>query len=122
MSALIDTCPEVENMYKTLEEVMSELSPERRARVEKRGRELIREEMTLQALRKQLEITQEWMAERLDVRQGNVSKVENRSDMLISTLRTYLEAMGGRLELVVHLPGRAPVTIEGFTEDPVSHV
>jgi DNA-binding XRE family transcriptional regulator len=120
MSALTGICPEVEKMYKTLDEVMSELSPERKARVEKRGRELVREEMTLQALRRQLEITQEDMAERLEVRQGNVSKVENRSDMLISTLRAYLEAMGGRLELVVHLPGRAPVTIEGFSDDSVS--
>lgn len=104
-------------MYKTLEDVMNELTPERRARIEERGRELIREEMTLQALRKQLEITQESMAERLDVRQGNVSRFENRSDMLISTLRDYLEAMGGRLELVAHLPGRAPITIEGLAGD-----
>ncbi|MEE1887975.1 XRE family transcriptional regulator [Pseudomonas carassii] len=104
-------------MYKTLEDVMNELTPERRARIEERGRELIREEMTLQALRKQLEITQENMAERLDVRQGNVSRFENRSDMLISTLRDYLEAMGGRLELVAHLPGRAPITIEGLAGD-----
>ncbi|UVK82200.1 helix-turn-helix domain-containing protein [Pseudomonas sichuanensis] len=104
-------------MYKTLEDVMNELAPERRARIEERGRELIREEMTLQALRKQLEITQESMAERLDVRQGNVSRFENRSDMLISTLRDYLEAMGGRLELVAHLPGRAPITIEGLAGD-----
>ncbi|QXI37647.1 helix-turn-helix domain-containing protein [Pseudomonas xantholysinigenes] len=107
-------------MYKTLEDVMSELTPERRARIEERGRELIREEMTLQALRKQLEITQESMAERLDVRQGNVSRFENRSDMLISTLRDYLEAMGARLELVAHLPGRAPITIEGLAGD--SHI
>ena len=84
-------------MYKTLEDVMNELAPERRARIEERGRELIREEMTLQA--------------------GNVSRFENRSDMLISTLRDYLEAMGGRLELVAHLPGRAPITIEGLAGD-----
>ncbi|MCO7515619.1 helix-turn-helix domain-containing protein [Pseudomonas guariconensis] len=107
-------------MYKTLDDVMNGLSPERRARVEERGRELVREEMTLRALRKQLQITQEDLAERLDIRQGNVSKVENRSDMLISTLRGYVEAMGGRLELVAHMPGRAPVTIEGFAEDPIS--
>lgn len=107
-------------MYKTLEDVMGELPPERRAKIEKRGQELIREEMTLQALRKLLEITQEGMAERLDIRQGNVSKVENRSDMLISTLRCYLEAMGGRLELVAHLPGRAPITIEGLAEESTS--
>jgi Helix-turn-helix. len=109
-------------MSKTLDEVINELSPERRAKVEKRGQELIREELTLQSLRKQLQITQEDLARRLDVRQGNISKVESRGDMLISTLRSYLEAMGGRLELVVHLPGRAPVSIDGIAEDPISHV
>lgn len=102
---------------KTLDDVMNELSPERRARVEARGRELIREEMTMQALRRQLDITQEELAERLDIRQGNVSKVEKRSDMLISTLRSYVAALGGTLELVVHMPGRPPVTLDGFCED-----
>ncbi|GLO13688.1 transcriptional regulator [Pseudomonas putida] len=104
-------------MSKTLDEVMSELSPERRERVEALGRQLIREEMTLQALRKQLEFTQESLAERLDIRQGNISKVESRSDMLISTLRSYVEALGGTLELVAHMPGRPPVTLDGFCED-----
>ncbi|WP_338746149.1 XRE family transcriptional regulator [Pseudomonas putida] len=99
---------------KTLDKVMNELSPERRARIEARGLELIREEMTLQALRRQLQITQDELAERLDIRQGNVSKVEKRSDMLISTLRSYVEALGGTLELVAHVPGRAPVTLQGF--------
>ncbi|HDS1734599.1 XRE family transcriptional regulator [Pseudomonas sp. BP8] len=103
-------------MSKTLDEVINGLPPERRARVEALGRELIREEMTLQALRKQLELTQEGLAERLEVRQANVSKVEKRSDMLISTLRSYVEAMGGTLELVAHMPGRAPVTLEGFSD------
>ena len=109
-------------MSKTLVELMNELSPERRAKIETRGRELIREEVTLQALRKQLEITQEEMAARLEVGQGNVSKVENRNDMLISTLRAYLEAMGGRLELVAPLPGRAPVTIDGLAGDWASRL
>jgi len=101
-------------MSKTLDEVINGLSSERRERVEHLGRELIREEMTLQALRKQLEFTQEGLAERLDIRQGNISKVEKRSDMLISTLRSYVEALGGTLELVAHMPGRPPVTREGF--------
>ncbi|MNJ46905.1 Helix-turn-helix domain protein [compost metagenome] len=108
-------------MSKTLDEVINSLSPERRARIEQRGRELIREEMTLQALRKQLELTQEGMAERLDIRQANISKVERRSDMLISTLRTYVEAMGGTLELVAHMPGRGPVTLEGFADGSAGH-
>ncbi|MGE7992874.1 helix-turn-helix domain-containing protein [Pseudomonas sp. NPDC089554] len=103
-------------MSKTLDEVMASLPADLRAAAEARGRELIREELTLQALRKQLEITQESMAERLEIRQGNISKAESRGDMLISTLRNYLEAMGGKLELVAHLPGRAPITIEGLAE------
>lgn len=101
-------------MSKTLEEVINGLPPELRAQAEERGRELIREEMTLRALRKQLELTQEGMADRLEIRQANISKVEKRSDMLISTLRSYVEAMGGTLELVAHMPGRAPVKLEGF--------
>ncbi|WP_191832309.1 XRE family transcriptional regulator [Pseudomonas fluorescens] len=108
-------------MSKTLDEVINSLSPERRARIEQRGRELIREEITLQALRKQLELTQEGMAERLEIRQANISKVERRSDMLISTLRTYVEAMGGTLELVAHMPGRGPVTLEGFADGSGGH-
>ncbi|MDF9617449.1 XRE family transcriptional regulator [Pseudomonas entomophila] len=103
-------------MTKTLEEVMNSLPADLRAEAEQRGRELIREEMTLQALRKTLELTQEGMAERLDIRQANVSKFEKRNDMLISTLRNYLEAMGGTLELVAHMPGRPPITLDGFAE------
>lgn len=102
----------------TLDEIRDSLSPESRARVQARTRELLREELTLQALRKELEITQEEVAERMSIRQANVSKVEKRSDMRISTLRNYLEAMGGSLELVAHMPGRPPVTLEGFAEKP----
>ena len=107
-------------MSKTLDEVIESLPLELQVAAEARGRELIREEMTLQALRKQLELTQEIMAESLDIRQGNISKVENRSDMLISTLRSYVEAMGGTLELVARMPGRPPVTLDGFTDSATS--
>lgn len=117
MLGLIAIWQEERTMSKTLDEVINELSPERREQVRRLGRQLIREELSLQALRKQLEITQEGLAERLDIRQGNVSKVEKRSDMLISTLRNYIEAMGGTLELVAHMPGRAPVTLEGFADE-----
>lgn len=103
-------------MAKTLDQMMQSLPDDLRAAAEARGRELIREEMTLQALRKQLALTQEGMARRLDIRQANISKVEKRTDMLISTLRDYIEAMGGTLELVAHLPGRPPVTLDGFAD------
>ncbi|MCY1305481.1 Helix-turn-helix domain protein [compost metagenome] len=101
-------------MVKSLDQIMNELPAGRRQKIEQRGAELIAEQMTLQELRKELNLTQEALAELLDMKQGNVSKVEKRTDMLISTLREYVEAMGGTLELVARLPGRAPVKLEGF--------
>ena len=56
------------------------------------------------------------MAELLEMNQANVSKVEARTDMLLSTLRNYVEAMGGTLELVARMPGRDPVKLEGFRD------
>ncbi|MDU9389772.1 XRE family transcriptional regulator [Pseudomonas sp. zfem002] len=101
-------------MSKTLDEVIDSLPADFRAEVEEYGQELIREEMTIQALRRELGITQECLAEQMEIGQANVSKVEKRSDMLISTLRNYVEALGGRLEVIVNIPGRRPVTLEGF--------
>ncbi|WP_236181482.1 XRE family transcriptional regulator [Pseudomonas sputi] len=108
-------------MAKSLDQVMKGLPAARRQKIEQRGAELIQEQMTLQELRKGLNLTQEAMADLLDVKQGNVSKVEKRTDMLISTLREYVEAMGGTLELVARLPGRAPVKLEGFRDLHAEH-
>lgn len=103
-------------MAKSLDQVMKSLPAARRQKIEQRSHELIQEQMTLQALRKELNLTQEAMADLLDMNQANVSKVEKRADMLISTLRGYVEAMGGTLELVARLPGRGPVKLEGFRD------
>ena len=103
-------------MAKSLDQVMKALPAARRQKIEQRSRDLIREQMTLQELRKELNLTQQAMAELLHMKQANVSKVEKRADMLISTLRGYVEAMGGSLELVAHLPGRGPVRLEGFSD------
>ncbi|AMZ72655.1 MULTISPECIES: XRE family transcriptional regulator [Pseudomonas] len=108
-------------MAKSLDQVMKGLPAARQQRIEQRGAALIQEQMTLQELRKGLNLTQEAMADILDVKQGNVSKVEKRTDMLISTLREYVEAMGGTLELVARLPGRAPVKLEGFRDLNADH-
>ncbi len=51
------------------------------------------------------------MAGLLNVKEGNVSKVEKRTDMLISTLRQYIDAMGGTLELVARIPGRGLIKL-----------
>jgi DNA-binding XRE family transcriptional regulator len=106
-------------MAKSLKQVMNELPGERRKRVEKRAEALIQEQLTLQQLRRELDLTQERMADLLNVQQGHISKIEKRSDMLISTLRDYIEAMGGELELVARLPGRKPVKLDGFHDSSV---
>jgi transcriptional regulator with XRE-family HTH domain len=86
---------------KTLDHIIADLPPARRAKVQGRARELLGEEMALQQLRKAHRLTQEQMARALHVGQDSISKLESRSDLLISTLRSYVEAMGGALKIVV---------------------
>jgi DNA-binding XRE family transcriptional regulator len=99
---------------KNLTDVMNTLSDERRARVEARAQELIAEEMTLRDLRKARDLTQVRMAELLGVGQDNISRLEGRADMLISTLRSYVQAMGGDLALVARFPDRPDVSLSGL--------
>jgi DNA-binding XRE family transcriptional regulator len=94
------------------EEVMAGLSEEMRARVEARTQELIEEEMTLRDLRSVQHLTQERVAEILGVEQDSVSRMERRADMLLSTMSSYVEAMGGRLRLVAEFPNRRPYTVK----------
>lgn len=101
-------------MTKSLDAVMASVSQTRRKKIEKRSETLAEQHMTLQALRKQLNLTQEVIADSMNMKQANVSKVEKRSDMLISTVRSYVEALGGKLELVAQIPGHPPVKLEGF--------
>ena len=61
-------------------------------------------EMPLQELRQALHLSQERLAELLETKQANVSRMERRTDMYISTLRSYIEAMGGKLDIVAKFP------------------
>lgn len=92
--------------YKTVsaDEVIRKLPAERRARIRKRAAELIAEELGLQELRRAKKVTQEQVAERLGGKQVYVSRLEKRSDMKVSTLREYVKALGGHLQLVVTFP------------------
>jgi hypothetical protein len=103
-------------MGKTYEELMAELNPERRARVEARTSELIAEEKSLRDLRQARQLTQQHMAKKLGVRQHSISRLEQRSDMLLSTLRDYVGKMGGELVLTARFPDRDPVRIKGFSD------
>src|ERR1700685_4346887 len=95
----------------SLDDHVKKLSPERRARIEVRTRELIEEELTLRDLRQAQHLTQERMAELLGVEQENVSRLERRADLLLSTLSSYVAAMGGKLRLIAEFPDRHPVAI-----------
>src|ERR1039457_542618 len=101
-------------MAKTLEQKMAALSPARRKKVEARTAELIEDETSLCDLRRALALTQEKMAEELGIGQDGISRLEKRSDLLISTLRGYVEAMGGKLRLVAEFPNRPPVMLSGL--------
>jgi len=99
---------------------ISKLSPALRKKVEARAAELIAEEMTLRELRKARKLTQVRMAKTLGVTQDSVSRLEKRSDLLLSTLRKTVEAMGGSLSLVAEFPNRPPVLLSGIIEDHAS--
>jgi len=99
-----------------LERIRKELSPARRKKVEARAARLIAEEMTLQELRRARKLTQVRMAKALGIGQDGVSKIEKRADLMISTLRKTVEAMGGNLFLVAEFPDRLPVVLSGIAE------
>ena len=103
-------------MATTLRDKMKGLPPERRARIDAETDRLHAEYKTLQELRKARELTQVEIARALNIRQASVAQMEKRSDLLISTLRGYIEGMGGTLKLVVEFPDHAPVQIGGIAE------
>src|SRR5213595_925348 len=98
-------------MPRTLNEVIADLPEAERVRIEARAAELIAEEMSLRELRKAIGRTQTAVAKRLKVGQDAVSKIEARGDMYVSTLRDFIKAMGGELELVAQFPNRPPVRL-----------
>jgi transcriptional regulator with XRE-family HTH domain len=101
-------------MPRTLDEVIASLPGDERAKIEARAKELIAEETSLRGLRKAIGKTQSTVAEDLNIGQEAVSKVEMRKDMLISTLRGFVGAMNGELDLIVRFPDRPAVRLEGL--------
>ena len=95
-------------MAVNVDDKIKKLSPAQRKKVEVRAAELIAEEMTLCELRHARKLTQVRMAKKLGITQDSVSRLEKRSDLLLSTLRKTVEAMGGNLSLVAEFPDRAP--------------
>ena len=103
-------------MAVNVDDKIAALDPARRRKVEERAAELIAEEMTLCELRKARQMTQMSVARQLGISQDGVSRLEQRSDLLLSTLRRTVEAMGGSLSLVARFPDRPPVELTGIAE------
>ena len=102
-------------MATTLKDKMKKLPASRRKKIETRAAELIAQEMTLRELRQAHRRTQERIAEALGIGQEGVSRLEKRTDLLISTLRSYIEAMGGSLSIIAKFPDHPPVEVAGLT-------
>ncbi|MGD9633139.1 MAG: helix-turn-helix domain-containing protein [Pirellulales bacterium] len=100
--------------HRNFSELRDKMSPERRARSDARVKEMM-EEMLLAELRKFAGRTQEEVAAELGVSQPCLSKMENQSDMQIGTLNRIVTSLGGRLELVAHMP-TGDIVLTQFTE------
>jgi DNA-binding transcriptional regulator YiaG len=101
-------------MARNFKELQAKIDPERRARVEGRVQEALKA-MPLEGLRDARQLTQAQLAQVLKVSQGAVSKVERRADMYISTLRSYVRAIGGDLQIRAVFP-EGDVLIDQFED------
>jgi transcriptional regulator with XRE-family HTH domain len=103
-------------MTVSLEKILQQLPRERRDRIEQRAADLIAEELNLREMRRLRKLTQARLSKRLKIGQEGVSRIEKRTDLYLSTLRSYVEGLGGKLSLTVEFPDRAPVVLSGFGE------
>lgn len=103
-------------MGRTLSEVIDALPEQRRERVDARYRELKDEVESLRELRKAVGKAQAEIAATLKIKQPSISKIERQTDMYLSTLRSYVEAIGGELDLVVRLPPRRVMRLHRLGE------
>jgi transcriptional regulator with XRE-family HTH domain len=95
-------------------EKIKKLSAAQRKKVAARAATMIAEEMTLRDLRRARKLTQVRIAKELGISQDSVSRLEKRSDILLSTLRRTIEAMGGHLSLVAEFLDQQPVVLAGM--------
>lgn len=103
-------------MARTHEQMMAALSPERQAKVKARAAEMLAEVEGLQAIRKIVHLSQAQIAEQLGVKQPTVHRMETQADFYVSTLERFVEAAGGSVDIVVNLPGHAPVKLKRFKD------
>jgi len=103
-------------MGRDLSEIMQSLSPDRKELIENRAKEIIEEINSLRELRKLMSLTQTQVAETLNVKQPSIHKIEKKADIYISTLKRFINAVGGTMEIVVNLPNHNTVKLKGLGE------
>lgn len=94
-----------------MQKMRNDFSDKQKQAIEARYRDLRDDYMTLQEIRKHQNITQEDMANLLGIRQENVSRMERRKDMRISTIKEYVEALGGKIEVTAVFPDNKVIPI-----------
>jgi predicted transcriptional regulator len=99
-------------MGTSVEDIISSLPPERQKRIQEKADQYMLEYKTLKELRNALGFTQAEVADNQGIKQVNISNLEQRSDMLLSTLRSYVESMGCELEVTIKKPDNTHVKIE----------
>ena len=104
-------------MGTTLQEKLASLPPERQARIKAETARLQATYMTLKDLRRAQDMTQAHLAKQLGKSQVTIAQMEKRTDLLLSTLRHYVEAVGGRLDLVVQFPDQPPVILKQLSSE-----
>ena len=101
-------------MAKSFKNLRSKMSSEAQKLASAKTKQML-SEMPLQELRQARHLSQERIADVLLTKQANISRLEQRTDMYISTLRSYIEAMGGQLDIIARFPD-GEVHINQFKE------
>ena len=98
-------------MGRTLEDVMDGLEPDGRARIGARAEEIDQKYLTQKKIRSHMELTQTALARNMVVAQATIAQLEQRNGIHVSTLRKYVEALGGTLSIIAYMPGQGPVPV-----------
>lgn len=98
-------------LSKNMEKLWNDFSDEEKSSIETRYAQLSVEYMTLQEIRKSKNLTQDSMAKLLGIKQENVSRMERRDDMRLSTIQEYIEALGGTLQITATFPDNKTINI-----------
>ena len=109
-------------MARTLDEVIGSLPEADQTAINTRYLELQDEVDTLSAVRRLVGLSQQQLADTLNMKQPTLSKLERNTDMYLSTLRRYVEALGGNLDIVISVPGHAPLKLKQFSDVSVGEM